>query len=56
MKLPLYIVDAFTDRPFAGNSAAICPLESWLPDETMQRIDAEMNFSETAFFVPTPEG
>jgi PhzF family phenazine biosynthesis protein len=56
MKLPLYIVDAFTDRPFAGNPAAICPLEAWLPDETMQRIGAEMNFSETAFFVPTPEG
>jgi len=56
MKLPLYIVDAFTDRPFAGNPAAICPLESWLPDETMQRIGAEMNFSETAFLVPTPEG
>jgi PhzF family phenazine biosynthesis protein len=56
MKLPLYIVDAFTDRPFAGNPAAICPLDAWLPDETMQRIGAEMNFSETAFFVPTPEG
>jgi PhzF family phenazine biosynthesis protein len=56
MKLPLYIVDAFTDRPFAGNPAAICPLDSWLPDETMQRIGAEMNFSETAFIVPTPEG
>jgi predicted PhzF superfamily epimerase YddE/YHI9 len=56
MKLPLYIVDAFTDRTFAGNPAAICPLESWLPDETMQRIGAEMNFSETAFFVPTPQG
>jgi predicted PhzF superfamily epimerase YddE/YHI9 len=56
MKLPLYIVDAFSDRPFAGNPAAICPLESWLPDETMQRIGAEMNFSETAFLVPTPEG
>jgi len=55
MKLPLYIVDAFTDRPFAGNPAAICPLESWLPDETMQRIGAEMNFSETAF-LPMPEG
>jgi len=56
MKLPLYIVDAFTDRPFAGNPAAICPLDAWLPDETMQRIGAEMNFSETAFLVPTPEG
>ena len=52
MKIPLYIVDAFTDRPFSGNPAAICPLDSWLPDEVMQRIGAEMNFSETAFIVP----
>ena len=56
MKLPLYIVDAFTDRPFAGNPAAICILDSWLADELMQRIGAEMNFSETAFLVPDAEG
>ena len=59
MLLPLYQVDAFTDRPFAGNPAAVCPLESWLPPETMQAIAAENNLAETAFFVartgPAPE-
>ena len=54
MALPLYQVDAFTDRPFAGNPAAICPLEGWLPDATLQAIAAENNLSETAFFVPDP--
>ena len=38
MELPLYQVDAFTDRLFAGNPAAVMPLERWLPDEQMQRI------------------
>lgn len=33
MNIPLYVVDAFTDKPFHGNPAAICPLTSWLPDE-----------------------
>ncbi|MBI1777110.1 MAG: PhzF family phenazine biosynthesis protein [Proteobacteria bacterium] len=56
MRVPLYIVDAFSDRPFAGNPAAICPLEAWLPEEVMQRIGAEMNFSETAFLVPSGDG
>jgi PhzF family phenazine biosynthesis protein len=51
MKIPLYHVDAFADRPFAGNPAAICPLEKWLPDEIMQSIAAENNLSETAFYV-----
>ena len=51
MKIPLYQVDAFSSRPFAGNPAAICPLEKWLPDETMQSIAAENNLSETAFYV-----
>ena len=48
---PIYQVDAFTDRLFGGNPAAVCPLERWLPDETMQAIAAENNLSETAFFV-----
>ncbi|WP_139923237.1 PhzF family phenazine biosynthesis protein [Hymenobacter sp. DG01] len=52
MLLPLYQVDAFTDRPFAGNPAAACPLTEWLPAETMQAIAAENNLAETAFFVP----
>ena len=52
MQLAMYQVDAFTDRLFAGNPAAVCPLGAWLPDATMQAIAAENNLSETAFFVP----
>ena len=51
MRLPLFHVDAFTSRVFAGNPAAVCPLPSWLPDATLQQIAAENNLSETAFFV-----
>jgi PhzF family phenazine biosynthesis protein len=51
MKIPIYQVDAFTDHLFGGNPAAICPLESWLPEKTMQQIAAENHLSETAFFV-----
>src|SRR5579875_814352 len=51
MRLPLYQVDAFTDRLFAGNPAAVCPLPAWLPDAQMQAIAAENNLAETAFFV-----
>ncbi|MBL7032615.1 MAG: PhzF family phenazine biosynthesis protein [Candidatus Delongbacteria bacterium] len=53
MKLPIYQVDAFSGRLFAGNPAAIVPLINWLPDTTMQRIALENNLSETAFFVKT---
>lgn len=56
MKIPLYQLDAFTSKPFAGNPAAICPLETWLDDATMQAIATENNLSETAFFVPEDEG
>jgi PhzF family phenazine biosynthesis protein len=52
MRIPIYQVDAFTSRLFRGNPAAICPLEDWLPDETMQAIAAENNLAETAFYVP----
>lgn len=52
MKLPFLQVDAFADRPFAGNPAAVIPLDGWLPDETMQAIAMENNLSETAFTVP----
>lgn len=52
MKLPIYQVDAFTDTVFHGNPAAVCPLDAWLPDETLQAIAAENNLAETAFFVP----
>ncbi len=51
MKLPIYQADAFTDQLFKGNPAAVVPLESWLPRETMQAIAAENNLAETAFFV-----
>ncbi len=47
----LYQLDAFTDRLFAGNPAAVCPLTEWLPDETMQQIAGENNLAETAFYV-----
>ena len=51
MQLPIYQVDAFTSLLFGGNPAAVCPLESWLPDEKLQAIGLENNLSETAFFV-----
>lgn len=56
MDIPLFVVDAFTDRPFHGNPAAVCPLETWLPDDLMQAIAAENNLSETAFLVPAGDG
>jgi PhzF family phenazine biosynthesis protein len=52
MQIPIYQVDAFTSRVFGGNPAAVCPLEAWLPDATMQAIGNENNLSETAFLVP----
>jgi PhzF family phenazine biosynthesis protein len=52
-EISLYQVDAFTSRAFAGNPAAVCPLQAWLPDPLMQAIAAENNLSETAFFVPS---
>jgi len=53
MKLPLYQVDAFTDRLFGGNPAAIVPLDEWLPDATLQSIAQENNLAETAYIVRT---
>ncbi len=50
-ELPLYQIDAFTDEMFRGNPAAVCPLEKWLDDSTMQAIARENNLAETAFFV-----
>lgn len=49
MELELYIVDAFTNQQFRGNSAAVIPLEEWLSDELMLSIAQENNLSETAF-------
>jgi PhzF family phenazine biosynthesis protein len=56
MKIPIYQVDAFTDKIFGGNPAAVCPLEQWLEPQTMQNIAAENNLAETAFFVRKGEG
>ncbi len=50
-RIRLYQVDAFTDRVFAGNPAAVCLLDAWLDDATLQAIAAENNLSETAFLV-----
>jgi len=51
MRIPIYQVDAFTDKPFAGNPAAVCLLEAWPEDSLLQAIAAENNLSETAFLV-----
>lgn len=51
MKLDIYQIDAFTTAPFAGNPAAVVPLDAWLPSASMQKIALENNLSETAFFV-----
>jgi PhzF family phenazine biosynthesis protein len=56
MNLQIFQVDAFTKTPFGGNPAAVCPLQEWLPDEMMQKIAAENNLSETAFFVKKDDG
>lgn len=51
----IYQLDAFTDRLYAGNPAAVVPLTDWLPDEQMQQIAAENNLAETAFYVKTDQ-
>ena len=56
MKLKIWQVDAFASKPLEGNPAAIVPLESWLDAELMQRIAAENNVAETAYFVKTGAG
>ena len=56
MKLTIYQVDAFAEKAFTGNPAAIIPLDSWLEDQTMQSIAEENNLSETAFIVATDNG
>lgn len=52
MRTRIYQVDAFTSRRFRGNPAAVCPLDDWLEDATLQAVAAENNLSETAFLVP----
>ena len=56
MKLPFAQIDAFADRPFTGNPAAVIPLDAWLDDGVLQAIAAENNLSETAFIVPDASG
>ena len=55
MKIPLYQIDAFTNKLFGGNPAAVCPLDDWITDELMQNIAIENNLAETAFFVKKDE-
>ena len=55
MKLPIYQIDAFAEKKFEGNPAAVVPLNEWLPDSVMQSIAEENNLAETAFFVPTED-
>ncbi|WOF42148.1 PhzF family phenazine biosynthesis protein [Sphingopyxis indica] len=54
--LPLTRVDAFADRPFTGNPAAVMPLDEWLSDDLLQKMAAENNLAETAFLVPDDSG
>jgi PhzF family phenazine biosynthesis protein len=55
MTIPLFQVDAFTERPFAGNPAAVCLLPSWKEDRWLQAVARDMNLSETAFLVKQPD-
>jgi PhzF family phenazine biosynthesis protein len=56
MPIRIVQVDAFTDRPFAGNPAAVCVLQSARPDQWLRDVAREMNLSETAFLVPQNGG
>lgn len=51
MKHNIYQIDAFTERLFSGNPAAVCPLDKWLDDDLLQKIAMENNLAETAFYV-----
>lgn len=54
-EIPFWHIDAFSDRPFKGNPAGVCLLNSYPSDGVMQKISSEINLSETAFIVPTEE-
>jgi PhzF family phenazine biosynthesis protein len=56
VRIPFYQVDAFANKVFEENPAAVCILESWLDDKTLQGMAAENNLSETAFLVPQSDG
>ncbi|WP_103865953.1 PhzF family phenazine biosynthesis protein [Aquimarina sp. I32.4] len=55
MKIPIYQIDAFTQKLFGGNPAAVCHLPHWLDDQTLQNIAIENNLAETAYFVKKDE-
>ena len=54
--IPYYHVDAFADRPFTGNQAAVMVLDEWLPDDVLVAIGGENMFAETAFVVKDQTG
>jgi PhzF family phenazine biosynthesis protein len=56
MEIKLFQVDAFTDKLFGGNPAAVCPLSGWLPDAVLRNIALENNLAETAFYVQEKDG
>lgn len=56
MSQKIYQIDAFAEKLFTGNPAAVCPLGKWIDDETMQKIATENNLAETAFTVPVENG
>ncbi|MGD8719495.1 MAG: PhzF family phenazine biosynthesis protein [Candidatus Zixiibacteriota bacterium] len=56
MAIPVFQVDAFTEEPFAGNPAAVCPLDGPADEAWMQHVGREMNLSETAFLYPVEDG
>ena len=56
MKIPIYLIDAFTSEVFSGNPAAVCLLDKWIDDRQLQSIAAENNLSETAFLVRNNDG
>ena len=56
MKLKLWQIDAFAEKPLEGNPAAVVPLETWLDERLMQRIADENQVAETAFFVKEAPG
>lgn len=55
-EIQFYLVDAFSDKNFGGNAAAVCPLSEWLADDVLLKMAQQHNQSETAFFVHTDEG
>tara|TARA_B100000686_G_scaffold165821_1_gene173415 strand:- start:2755 stop:3540 length:786 start_codon:yes stop_codon:yes gene_type:complete len=56
LKLKLYQIDAFAEKPFEGNPAAVVPLEKWLPNYVLQKIAEENNLAETAYYIPSGPG